>query len=327
MWLDLTLRILFALALFGAVATAAWGGWNALGYGSMAKRRLRQRLTGQPAKTPSGGGDDDQPTLLVIDDTSALRKILSRFSLTRELQASLKQAFPDLSPEKFLAIVVGIAFAVGLGLFTLRGSFLAAGVGMIFGAYLPFMVLARRRLKRQRTISEQLPDGLDFLGRSLRAGHSLPVGLSMMGNELPVPLKEEFGRCHDQISLGTPPDHALKEMTERIESTDFAFFVTAVLVQRQTGGDLAQVLDNITGMLRARIQLENQVKAKTAEGRFTGLILAAFPLVMFVLLYVMSPENTSLLTDTFEGRLMLAGTLVLSGMGLFVIRKITAVRV
>ncbi len=326
MWVDLILRILFAVALFGAVTTALWGGWTVFGSGQ-ARHRLRQRLTGQPATETKAGDDDGEATLLVVDETSALRKILSKFSLTRELQASLKQAFPDLSPEKFLGVVAAVAFVVGMILFTFRGSFLAAGIGMIFGAYLPFMYLARRRLKRQRMISEQLPDGLDFLGRSLRAGHSLPVGLSMMGNELPVPLRDEFGRCHDQISLGTAPDAALKDMTERIESTDFAFFVTAVLVQRQTGGDLAQVLDNITGMLRMRIQLENQVKAKTAEGRFTGMILAAFPLVMFVMLYVMSPENTSVLTDTFEGRLMLGATLLLSGMGLFVIRKITAVRV
>jgi tight adherence protein B len=147
-----------------------------------------------------------------------------------------------------------------------------------------------------------------------------------MGGELPAPLCEEFTRVHGQIGVGVPTDTALKGMTERIDSGDFAFFVTAVLVQRETGGDLAQVLGNITGMLRQRMQLQNQLRSKTAEGRFTGLILAAFPLIMFGVLYVASPDHTGILAETTEGQLLLGLTVGLCATGLFVIRKITNVK-
>ncbi len=322
---DLILRILFTLTLFASIGLAAWWSSQIATSWLVSRHRMRQRLAGEAA-----GGvvvSDGQPTLLGGDDTSALRDILGRFSLTRELESSLKQSFPDMPVERFLTICGIAGGVVGVLMFATRGSLLAGFIGFVVAGYVPFIWVARRRLKRQRMISEQLPDGLDFLGRSLRAGHSLPVGLQMMGTELPSPLCEEFGKCHDQISLGTPTDEALKSMIDRIESGDFAFFVTAVLVQRQTGGDLAQVLDNITDLLRQRIQLANQTKAKTAEGRFTGYILAGFPAIMFVLLYLMSPDNTSILTDTFKGRMLLGGAMGLSILGLIVIRKITAVRI
>ena len=324
---DLAMQSLFALLLFAAVAVAAWGGWRIYGGDAEDRSRLRRRLSVRGDSARARARDPSQPSLLTGGEGTALQQLLGRYSFTRELEGSLKQSMPDVTVEKFLGVCAAIGGGVALVMFAVRGSLLAGGIGLLAGGYLPFIALAQKRLRRQRAISEQLPDGLDFLGRSLRAGHSLPVGLQMMGGELPAPLSEEFGRCHDQISLGTPPEDALKGMVERVDSTDFAFFVTAVLVQRQTGGDLAQVLDNITGMLRQRIQLQNQVKAKTAEGRFTGLILAAFPMVMFVIMYVMSPETAGVLITTTTGKLMLGGALLLSGMGLFVIRKITNVAV
>ena len=319
-------QLAFAGLVFAAVATATWGGWRAFGGDHAGRLRLRRRLNNEAAKSDRGG-DPDQPTLLAGDDRSVVARLLGRYSFTRELDSSLKQSMPDVTAEKFLGVCCAIGGGLGLMMFAVRGSVLAGLIGFVAGGYLPFIYLANKRLRRQRAISEQLPDGLDFLGRSLRAGHSLPVGLQMMGGELPAPLCEEFGRTHDQISLGTAPEDALKAMVERVDSTDFAFFVTAVLVQRQTGGDLAQVLDNITGMLRQRIQLQNQVKAKTAEGRFTGLILAAFPLVMFVIMYFMAPETAGVLVTTFTGKCMLAAAMGLSAAGLFVIRKITNVSV
>ena len=318
----LLLNAIFALLVFLSVAAATYGLVHVLLGTDGGDRRIRQRLGDQPVvKRP----ESNELTLLSSEGASPLRKLLNRLGLAKELEQSLKQATPDLTVERFLMIAGGIGLALFVFLFALRGSLLAGTIGMLTGFYLPFLWLANRRLRRQKMISEQLPDGLDFLGRSLRAGHSLPVGLNMMGDELPAPLCEEFGRCHDQIALGQSAEKALTDMCDRVESTDFAFFVTAVLVQRQTGGDLAQVLDNITGMLRQRIGLQNQVRAKTAEGRFTGYILAAFPLIMFVITYVMSPESAGVLVTTFTGKIMLGLALVMCAVGLFVIKKITRV--
>jgi tight adherence protein B len=122
-------------------------------------------------------------------------------------------------------------------------------------------------------------------------------------------------------------DDALKDMATRVESSDFAFFVTAVLIQRQTGGDLSEVLDNISGMIRQRVRLQQHVKAKTAEGRLTGYILSAFPAVMFVISYMLNPDYASVLIKTNTGLMLLAGALGLQLVGLYFIKKITTVTV
>ena len=290
------------------------------------RRRLKQRLRGQ--LQPKQSLNQQSQRLMREQGGRVLAELLGKYEFVASLRKSLKQAMPNVTFERFLAIVAASALGMFvLGLIVSGGSVVAGGVAMLLGLYGPFLVLTRKRMKRQKMLADQLPDALDFLGRSLRAGHSLPIGLQLMGGELPAPLCEEFGRCYDEISLGAGPDAALKNMIDRIDSTDFAFFVTAVLVQRQTGGDLAQVLDNITGMLRQRVQLQQQVKAKTAEGRFTGLILGAFPTIMFLILMVMNRPYAELLVTESLGLAFLGGSLFLSGLGLVVIKRITNVTV
>jgi tight adherence protein B len=237
------------------------------------------------------------------------------------------QAFPETSLAKFLSIATamcGFTFLIVTGV---TGSFTVGTVAGAIGGYVPFLALGQRRSKRQRMLADQLPEALDFLSRILRAGHSLSTGLQMMAEELPKPLAQEFRRAYDEHSLGQPLEECLKHMSTRIESTDFAFFVTAVLIQRQTGGDLSEVLNNISGMIRQRIRLQQHVKAKTAEGRFTGYILAAFPALMFVIAYTLNPTYAGVLIQTSTGRWLLGAAAGLTIMGLFFIKKITTVRV
>lgn len=316
--------ILFASLLFTSVALAAWGVcWIILGMRDEGGRRIKQRLQG---KRDTSSASQEARLLLQKHEQGTLGDILGRYHFFQELRASLKQAVPDLRLETFLYITGAAALAVSLVGLAITGSLVASAIAALIGAYIPFLIVTRKRMRRQKLLAEQLPDGLDFLNRALRAGHSLPVGLQMMGSDLPAPLCEEFGRCYDEVSLGSDIEEALKAMTERIDSTDFAFFVTAVLVQRQTGGDLSQVLDNISGMLRQRIQLQQHIRAKTAEGRFTGLILSAFPLVMFLILYSLNPQYASLLITTAVGNVFLLMTVALSAIGLHFIRKITTVK-
>ncbi len=174
---------------------------------------------------------------------------------------------------------------------------------------------------------DQLPEALDFLSRILRAGHSLSTGLQMMAEELPQPLSNEFRRCYDQHSLGQSLEEALKDAAIRVDNPDFGFFVTAVLIQRQTGGDLSEVLNNISGMIRARIRLQQHVKAKTAEGRFTGYILVCFPIVMFFIVYFLNPHYAQMLLHTTTGiwLLVVAGSMLV--IGTVAIQKITTLKV
>jgi tight adherence protein B len=211
--------------------------------------------------------------------------------------------------------------------FLITAGIIVSLVGAVLGGTVPFLVLMNKRNKRQRQIADQLPDALDFLGRALRAGHSMITAFQMMSDELPEPISGEFRRVFDQHSLGAPLEDCLRAAAMRVESTDFAFFVTSALIQRQTGGDMSEVLNNITGMIRARVRLQQHVKAKTAEGRFTGYILSAFPALMFVLSYCLNKEYAGRLLEDATGMCLLGGALGLQLLGLFVIRKLTTVQV
>jgi tight adherence protein B len=252
--------------------------------------------------------------------------LFSGFKPVEMLARRLMQAYPDASVHKFIALMVGCALFVGLIAFAFTADPIISAAAGIGAGYVPVIVLNSKRARRQKMLGDQLPEALDFLSRILRAGHSLSTGLQMMSEELPQPLATEFRRAYDQHSLGQSMDDCLKDMSTRIESTDFAFFVTAVLIQRQTGGDLSEVLGNISGMIRGRIRLQNHTKAKTAEGRFTGYILTAFPAVMFFVSYSLNPSYASVLLHG-KGLVLLGVAFGFQMMGLYCIKKITTIRV
>jgi tight adherence protein B len=286
------------------------------------KKKLAIRLGNEGPKQTQASASQ-----IVRAQMEASGGLLTQFSPMQGLQRRIIQAYPEGSLAKFLTIVVIVAVLMFTIVAGVMGSALVGLAAGGFGGYIPFMVLSSKRNRRQRTLALQLPEALDFLSRVLRAGHSFSTGVQMMGEELPQPLAAEFRKAYDQHSLGQSLEDSLKEMAKRIESTDFAFFITAVLIQRQTGGDLSEVLKNISGMIRQRIRLQQHVKAKTAEGRFTGYILVAFPAIMFVLAYALNPSYAGVLLHTSTGQIMLGIAFGLQMLGLFCIRKITTVRV
>jgi tight adherence protein B len=299
---------------------------------SQDRKKLNERLSGQSrdAATPRGSSSSSslqQQRSIVQAQATGMDASLIRFAVFRSMHKTLLQSYPDLKLVRLLQMMAGAAAGVSVLIFLLSGSLLVAGVAALLACWTPVAVVTAKRNRRQRLLAGQLPEALDFLGRILKAGHSFSTGLQMMGTELPEPLAAEFRRGYDQHSLGISIEEALKEMATRIDSSDFAFFVTATLIQRQTGGDLSEVLGNISGMIRQRSRLQQQVKAKTAEGRFTGYILSAFPGVMFVIVYTMNPEYASVLVNTTEGMVLLGVAFGLQVLGLFAIKKITTVSV
>jgi tight adherence protein B len=289
------------------------------------KRKLAERLGSDDRMDASAS---TRRSIIVQQmEASGLPQGMASMRMFQGLNRLLIQAFPEWSLLKFLYVVGGL-WAVTLLVVWVVSDSVVVGVGAsAVAAYLPFFTVSSKRAKRQKNIANQIPDALDFLSRILRAGHSLTTGLQMMGEELPQPIGVEFRRCYDQHSLGQSLEDCLKAMATRIESTDFAFFITAVLIQRQSGGDLSEVLKNISGMIRQRIRLQQHVKAKTAEGRFTGYILVAFPAVMFVVAYTMNPDYAGMLVHTTAGLKLLGTAFGLCMFGLFAIRKITTVKV
>jgi len=312
------------IAIAAAVAAfAIWQVVSALTDGE--RRKIKQRLSGEA--TGSNSPSAQQLSITLQQDISGLSAQLIQFSLFEGLRQKLIQANPQASLARFVAICA----TVGVGLFVvglfITDSLLISAIAAVIGSYVPVLMLNGKRNRRQRNLADQLPESLDFLSRVLRAGHSLSTGLQMMGQELPMPLSGEFRQAYDEHSLGLSLEESLKNMTKRIESTDFAFFITAVLIQRQTGGDLSEVLNNISGMIRQRIRLQSSVKAKTAEGRFTGYILSAFPGVMFCIAYTLNPNYAGVLLKTTGGLELLGTAFGMQMLGLYCIKKITTVRV
>lgn len=314
--------ILLPILIAAAVALLVYGAAQAtVALANGDKRRLHERLTSNSRI----GGSSVTLSIVTQQDVDTLSQLLSQMSVFDALNRRLGHAFPDMPLSRFMMWVAVGGGGAFLFVLTLSTSVLVGMVAGILGAWVPFLIVAHRRNRRQRLLADQLPEALDFLSRVLRAGHSFSTGLQMMGEELPQPLSGEFRRAYDMHSLGTSLEDALKDIARRIESTDFAFFVSAVLIQRQTGGDLSEVLGNISGMIRQRIRLQQHVKAKTAEGRFTGYILSAFPAVMFVLAYTLNPAYAGVLIETETGLMLLGIAFGLQLLGLYFIKRLTTV--
>jgi tight adherence protein B len=168
---------------------------------------------------------------------------------------------------------------------------------------------------------------MDMLARSLRSGQSLASGFNLVAGEMPLPISREFGRVFEEQNLGVALDDSLRGMCDRVPNLDLRFFATAVILQRQTGGDLAEILDKIGELIRERFRIWGAVQALTGEGRLSGIVLMALPVVLFIALYFLNPDYVMLLFDDPIGQKMLAGGVVLQVLGALVIRKIVTIKV
>ena len=286
------------------------------------KRRLAERLgSAVEAEYESSYGP-----IANAEQADDIGGMLARSASVQAFQAKLKRAYPGVVLKRFFFMIASFAIvaAVLAGLGT--QSIVAAIFMGIIAGILPFLIVSSKCAKHQKRVEDDLPEALDFLARVLRAGHSLATGMQMAGDELPDPLAGEFRRCYDQHSLGNSLEQSMKEMAERVGTPDFSFFVTAVLIQRTTGGDLAEVLTNIGNMVRARIRLQQHVKAITAQGRMVGYILLVLPVIFYILLYLLNPKYARVLLDTKEGFYVLLGALFFQMLGLISIKKIVSVK-
>jgi tight adherence protein B len=318
-----------AILILGiAAAAAVWAAFAAarniekLRLGD--RQKIQRRLVGD--STSSAATGVERPITVELE-ARGVPRVLAGLGVIQRLHHKLAYVYPDASLMRLLGIMALGLFVVFVVTALVGGSLLVALLAGIAAGYAPVMLLNSRLAKLQRTLGEQLPDALDFLTRVLRAGHGLTTGLQLMGEELPEPIGGEFRKCYDRHSMGTALEACLREMAGRVGSQEFAFFVTAVIIQRQTGGDLAEVLTNISKMIRGRVRLAQHVKAITAEGRFTGNILVAFPVLLFFISFMLNPAYAGVLLKTPEGRMMLGGALLMQAVGLFFIRRIVTVRV
>src|SRR5579862_3527040 len=191
-----------------------------------------------------------------------------------------------------LFIIFGvIAVVVFAALMVFRGSLVEAALGALFSTTaLPYFVLRVLRSRRQRKFGAQFPDALDIIVRSLRAGHPVPIAIAMVGREMPDPIGSEFGIVSDEITYGADLETAMRNLYGRIGSDDLPLFVTAVAIQGATGGNLGEILENLSGVIRQRFKMRRKIRALAAEGRASALILSALPIGMFIVIQVIAPD-------------------------------------
>ncbi len=317
---------LMGIAAFVGVA-ALVGGAALLLYGKPA-RKIEDRLdllTGVAA--PSKDAAKEAASILAspLDDAGGVAEmILERFGNVGLL---FEQADANLTVPKFLAIsaataaggaVLGVVLQVHLALLP--------AIVLLFGA-LPLGWLLLRRKRRLKAFGAQLPDALEMIARSLRAGQSLAFGFNMVASEMPPPLGREFGRVFEEQNLGIPLDDSLHALTDRIPNLDLKFFVTALILQRQTGGDLAEILDKIAALIRDRFRIWGQIQALTGEGRLSGIVLLALPFALFAAVYQLNREYVMTLFTDDMGKKMLLVAVVMQIFGALVIRKIVNIKV
>ena len=257
-----------------------------------------------------------------------LHRWMTRWAWSGRFQNFLTQAGMKVKPGKFFLLC---------GVFGLTGYVVAAhtvsrfagapiALGVAAGA-LPWMFVAIKRRKRLRKFEEQFPEALDLLGRSIRAGHAFTTGLEMIGKETPEPVAGEFRKTFDEQNFGLPVRDALLNLAERVPLIDVQFFVTALLVQRETGGNLAEVLDGLSRVIRERFRLYRDVRVKTAQGKLTAGILIGLPPAMMCMLGMISPTYVRVLFDDHLGLLALALAAGLQLVGSVIIWKIIHIEV
>lgn len=319
--------LLITIAAFVGVAALVGGVSMLLRDGS--NKQVEDRLNALTGSGPSASAKESLLKSGVQTDSLNAAPTFVEAMLTRfgRLRLLFEQADTKLTPARFLIIsaVLGVlgAFATVLSGFTP----VAAPLGAAIMAAMPLLWLMWRRKKRLKSFAVQLPDALELISRALRAGHSLSSGFNLVREEMPVPICQEFGRVFEEQNLGVSMDDSLNSLTERVPNLDLKFFSTAIILQRQTGGDLAEILDKIGYIIRERFKIWGQVQALTGEGRLSGIVLLALPPVLFIAVYRLNPDYMMTLFTDPMGKKMLAGAVFLQVIGALVIRKIINIKV
>jgi tight adherence protein B len=292
----------------------------------LAKRRMERRLR-EVSESVADPGSDTVVMSQAEGPVPMFDRMAAATSAGGKLATLIEQSGVQTTPSAIIAISL-LAAAVGglLGALLARQA-IGIAVGAVIGLAAPTLWLMRRRSVRLRRFEEQFPEGLDLMSRAIRAGHAFQTALGMVADELPAPVGPEFKKTFERQNFGLPLRDAMNEMADRIPIMDVRFFVTAVAIQRETGGNLAEILDNLAHVVRERFKIRRQVRVHTAHGRFTGYVLLALPAALAVALSFIAPDQMTLLFTERMGRIMLVGAMVMQTVGFFWIRKVIQIEV
>jgi tight adherence protein B len=318
----------FAVFLFAAVILmieGAWLWWSGAHGG--AARRISRRLRMMAVSGADGAERVDILKRRSYSSHPALDRLLRRFAQLAALDGLLLQAGVRWSVARFLGASLA-ALGAGLTLPQMANMPALPALGLLaLAAASPWLLLMRIRGARLRKLEEQLPEAADFLGRALRAGHSFANVMQMVGEEMPEPIAGEFKFAYEEINYGVPMNEALHNLALRVPLTDLRYLVIAVLIQRESGGNLAEVFGNISRLIRARLKLLSQVRVMSAEGRMSAWVLCLLPLGVLALISLANPDYVRVLwTDPIGIRLMWYALAVALG-GVLWMRRLIRIRV
>jgi len=292
----------------------------------------KKRKVSQMLRTAVGGPAVPETQVLIETvkaGTVSLAKMVERFNFARKMEAQIQQAGSNLSLNTLLIqmlVMAGVGALAGTKV-PLFAPGVASGALAILFALFPHLFILRQRTKRLAEFEQQFPEALDFLARAMRAGHAFSISLEMLSDESAPPLGVEFRKVFNEHNLGLPVETALGNLTNRVPLLDVKFFVSAVLLQRETGGNLSEILTKLAVIIRERFKLKGQVAAASAHGRITGLVLTTMPIALMLGLMVIAPGYLQGMAADPDGRYMIAGAVVGLLLGHFTIRKIIAIKV
>ncbi|MEC4679689.1 MAG: type II secretion system F family protein [Nitrospirota bacterium] len=324
------MTLFISLGIFLTLLLLFEGGRSAYhAYLSPKTKALKRRLRGA-AQAPSMRSSANQVEVLrkrVLSEIPWLETLLTRLPRLNSIERTLQQANSSLPLGVFMLLSGVLAF-VGLEIAVFQNTnVLLMLLATIVGGSVPFVYMVRQRSQRFHDFQRQLPDALDLVARALRAGHAFAVGMKMVGDEFPDPIGPEFNRAVEEISFGIEVPEALMNLSTRIECVDLRFFITSIIVQRETGGNLAEILEGISFLIRQRFELLGRVQALTVEGRLSAIVLFLLPFGIGVLLWYLSPSYMGLLwTDPLgQQMMMIVGTMMCTGA--VIMKKMVAIKV
>ncbi len=294
---------------------------------SAPKKKIAGRLKGRSTAPAAQAIDLTNLRKEAPKVEGVLAGMFARMKFTERLQTILEQANMPWSASQVL-VNITLAASILLAVLVVFHVPLLVDLGAVVAVYvLPILYLVWKRKKRMAALVQQLPDVFELLSQALRAGHSLASGMQVIANELPEPAGTEFGRVFHEQNLGLKIEDALTNLANRMDVLDVRFFVTAVLIQRQTGGDLAEVLDKISSVIRDRIKLHGTVKALTAEGRLSGYVLLALPFLVFGAMLKINYDYAKVLWTDPTGQMLSTFAIVSMLMGWVMIKKIINIKI
>jgi tight adherence protein B len=297
--------------------------WNA--YKGPEATRIEKRL-----RAMSAGAGTETASLAkqrLLSESPALDRLLLRLPRVHQLDRLLVQSGLPLNVAGYLGLTLA-AVAAGFLLATVihLPAFTAVLIGVAAGA-LPLLYILNAKQKRLNTIEQQLPDALDLMARAMRAGHAFPSALKMVGDEMPDPVAGEFRIVFDEINYGISVQDALTNLATRVPSTDLRYFVISVLIQRETGGNLSELLGSISSLIRARLKLLGTIRVLSAEGRLSAWILTLLPFALALVIYIVNAKFLSVLWTDPMGLRMVGFALVLMVLGIFWMWRLVKIRI